>query len=184
MNDFNELRKNWMEQPIQKPSEEGFAQLKKRIGSVGKKQRIGNIVLLSTIGVLVLFFFYVGAIKHKEVAMALGAMIAALAFRVLVEFFSLKNLNNLSTTQEIQRFKKRLASYHKIRIWVHLVLTPILLAIYCFAFWTLLPAFKASLSEGFYEYIVVSSVILLLVFSVFIGFQVRKELHTLKELRD
>ena len=173
-----------MEQPIQKPSEASFDQLKNGIKNVAKKQRMTNIVLLGTIAVLIVFFFYIGAIEYEGVALALGAMIAALVIRVLVEFFSQTHLKNLSTTADIQSFKGKLKNYYKGRIWVHAALTPVLLATYSYAFWTLLPDFKVSLSEGFYTYIVWSSVVLLVFFSFFIYVQIKKELKELKELKD
>jgi uncharacterized MnhB-related membrane protein len=184
MSDFEQLKNNWKEQPIQKPSEASFDQLKNGIKNVAKKQRMTNVILLGTVGVLIVFFFYIGAIEYKDVALALGAMIAALVIRVLVEFFSQTYLKNLSAATSIQNFKGKLENYYKGRIWVHAALTPILLATYAYAFWTLLPDFKASLSSGFYNYIVWSSLVLLIFFSFFIFFQIRKEMKVLKELKD
>ncbi len=183
MNEFEELKNDWTEQPIQGPSPSDFLELKSGIKNVAKKQKITNIVLLATVGVLIVFFFYVGAIEYNDVALAIGAMIAALVIRVLVESLSIAHLKNLVTAISIQNFKERLKKYYQNRIWVHLVLTPILLAVYSFAFWTLLPDFKVSLSEGFYNYIVYSSIALLIIFGFFIGNEVRKELSVLSELK-
>ena len=184
MSDFEQLKNNWKEQPIQKPSQADFNLLKNSIQKVARKQRMTNVILLATVGVLIIFFFYVGAMEYRNVALALGAMIAALVIRVLVEFFSQAQLKNISMTASIQNFKRKLETYYKNRIWVHAALTPILLGIYSYAFWTLLPDFKASLSKGFYNYIVWSSVVLLVFFSFFIYVQVRKELKEIKELKD
>ena len=183
MNEYEQLKNNWREQPVQSPSESDFSALKSGIKNVAKKQRITNVVLLTTIGVLVAFFFYIGAIEGNDVALAIGTMIAVLVIRVLVEFFSINSLRNITTTASIQSFKKSLQKYYRNRIWIHLVLTPILLAVYSYAFWTLLPDFKVSLSEGFYTYIVYSSIVLLIAFTFFIGNEVRKELNVLKELK-
>lgn len=160
-----------------------FPDLKSRIKNVAGKQKITNVVLLTTVGVLVVFFFYIGAIHVSDVAFAIGAMIGALVVRVLVEFFSISYLKNMATTASIQHFKEKLQKYYGNRIWVHLVLTPVLLGVYSYAFWTLLPDFKVSLSEGFYNYAVYSSIVLLIIFVFFIGNEVRKELNTLRELK-
>ncbi|AKA35029.1 hypothetical protein [Flagellimonas lutaonensis] len=184
MNDFEQLKNNWKEQPIQKPLEANFDRLKNGIVKVAKKQRMTNIILLGAVAILLLFFFYIGAMQYNDVALALGTMIGALVVRVLVEFFSQAYLKNLSTTASMQNFKRKLAGYYKNRIWVHAVLTPILLAIYSYAFWTLLPDFKMSLSKGFYNYIVWSSIVLLIFFSFFIYSHIRKEVKVLKELKD
>lgn len=184
MNEFEQIKSNWKEQPIKGPSEASFDQLKNGIKNVAKKQRMTNIVLLGTVAVLMVFFFNIGAMDHKHVAFAVGAMIAALVIRVLVEFFSQTYLKHLSAATSIQNFKSKLENYYKGRIWVHAALTPVLLAVYSYAFWTLLPDFKASLSKGFYTYIVWSSVVLLIFFSFFIYIQIKKEIKVLKELKD
>ena len=51
--------------------------LKSGIKSVARKQKMTNVILLTTVGVLVIFFFYIGAINFSDVAFAIGAMIAA-----------------------------------------------------------------------------------------------------------
>lgn len=183
MNEFEQLMDKWKEQPIQGPSASDFSKLKSGIKSVARKQKMTNVILLITVGVLVIFFFYIGAINFSDVAFAIGAMIAALVIRVLLEFFSINYLKNMTATSSIQHFKEKLQKYYVNRVWVHLVLTPILLVVYSYAFWTLLPDFKVSLSEGFYKYIVYSSLALLIFFIFFIGNEVRKELNVLKELK-
>lgn len=183
MNEFQQVKNNWKEQPIEEASVSDFLDLKRRIKRLAGKQRITNVILLSTVGILGVFFFYIGAIDFSDVAFAIGTMIAALVIRVLVEFFSIGHLRNMTATTSIQDFKVRLQRYYRNRIWVHLVLTPLLLAIYSFAFWTLLPDFKVSLSKGFYNYIVYSSMVLLVFFVLLIGNDVRKELNMLGELK-
>jgi len=183
MNDYEQFKNNWKEQPIQGPSMADFIALKSGIKGVAKKQKMTNAILLATAGVLVIFFFYIGAMHVGDVALAIGGMIAALVIRVLVEFFSISYLKNMTTTSSIQHFKERLAHYYRNRVGVNLILTPILLAGYSYAFWTLLPDFKVSLSEGFYSYVVYSSIVLLVFFVGFIGYQVHKELQVLQELK-
>ena len=183
MNDFEELKKNWMVQPIEKPSDTEFIKLKQRISGVARKQWIANIVFLTTILVLMYFFYHIKAMQYQDVALALITMIGVLLVRAILESFSLGHLKTLSATLDIEKFKSKLEKYHKQRILVHVVLTPLLLGLYSFAFWTMLPNFKANLSKGFYNYILISSTVLLLFFSFFIFFQVRKELRTLKALK-
>ena len=105
MDDFEQLKNTWKEQPIQKPSEKNFTELKSRIKNVAKKQSTTNVILLSTVGVLIVFFFYIDAMAYKDVALALGAMIGVLVIRVLVELYSISYLKNLSVTTNIQNFK-------------------------------------------------------------------------------
>jgi hypothetical protein len=56
--------------------------------------------------------------------------------------------------------------------------------LYGIGFLILLPLFKANLSSGFYTYIVVSSIVVLLVLGLFIGKQMNKELMELRALKD
>ncbi len=184
MNEFDQLQKSWMDQPLPSPSVKDFEALKRKITHVTRKQKVGNIVLLTTVGILVYFFFRIRAFEDLNVSIALGTMVGVLIIRVLVELYSMNHLKSISTTLKTESFKGKMESYYKGRIGTHLVLTPILIAAYCFAFWTLLPGFKASLSEGFYRYIVISSIVLLIFFPLFISFQVRKELKTLKVLKE
>jgi len=184
MDEFEKIKQTWKEQPSMEPSEQDFNTLKNRIGQVGRNQRITNIVLLATAGVLLYFFYYIGAIAYKNVALALGVMIGVLLLRVVVELFSIHTLKKISASLDFTSFNGKLQDYYKKRIGVHLVLTPIALLVYCYSFWTLLPGFKASLSKGFYEYIVISSLVLLVVLGGLIFTQVRKEIRILKELKN
>ena len=183
MNEFEQLKNIWKDQSIEGPMASDFSALKSGIDKVSDKQKITNRVLLGTVAALVLFFFKIGAMAFSDVVLAIGTMIAVLIIRVLVELFSIHYLKNLTATNHILNFKLKLQKYYRKRIWVHLVLTPILLAVYSYAFWTLLPDFKLSLSEGFYNYVVYSSIVLLVFFVCFIGNEVRKELNVLKELK-
>ncbi|NKI31161.1 NAD(P)(+) transhydrogenase (Re/Si-specific) subunit beta [Croceivirga thetidis] len=182
MNEFDILKENWKEQPVQKPSAENFAELKGVIAKITKKQKGMNAILFATIVALVIFFIYVGAINSNHAALAIGVMILALVIRIGVEVFSIKRIKKASGVLNIQVFKQKLKQYYKERIVIHTILTPILIAIYSYAFWTLFPDFKATLSKGFYNYIVYSSGILLCLLLLLIFFQVRKELRLLKEL--
>ena len=184
MNEFEKLKENWKEQPDQKPSAENFAELKGVITKITKKQKGMNAILFTTIVALVIFFIYVGAINSNHATLAIGVMILALVVRIGVEVFSIKRIKKASSVANIEVFKQKLKQYYKERIAIHTILTPILIAIYSYAFWTLFPDFKATLSKGFYNYIVYSSVILLCLLLLLIFFQVRKELSTLKEIDD
>ncbi len=184
MNEYEKIKQTWREQPIAEPSELDFKALKNRIGQIARNQKITNVILLATAGVLMYFFYFIEAIAFKKVALALGAMIGVLLIRVAVELFSIYTLKRLSETLNFTDFNEKLSKYYKKRIGVHLVLTPIAILIYCYSFWTLLPSFEASLSKGFYHYIVISSLVVLVVLGVLIFTQVRKEIRILKDLKN
>lgn len=183
MEEFEKIKQHWQEQTITAPSAEDFKNLKQRISQVAAKQKISNIVLLLTAGILVYFFYHIGALAVTKVALALAVMIGVLLLRVAVELFSIKTLKKISTALDFSSFNGKLQDYYKNRIGVHVILTPIAILIYCFSFWTLLPSFKANLSEGFYHYIIVSSIVVLVVLGILIFTQVYKELQILKGLK-
>ena len=183
MNEFEQLKNNWNAQPLDGPSSSDYSALKNKIKGIAKKQRITNVVLILTIAVLVLFFIYIGAIHFVPIAFALATMILVLVLRIWIEVVSITRLKKIVGVANVQNFKENLKKYYKNRVLVHLVVTPLLLGIYAYAFWTLLPGFKASLSSGFYNYIVYSSIILLIFFIFFIGNEVKKELRVLQQLK-
>lgn len=183
MEEYEKIKQQWKEQPIATPSELDFKKLKHRITQVAAKQKIGNIVLLVTAGVLAYFFYHIGAMAVTKVALALAAMIGVLLLRVAAELFSINTLKKISAALDFTSFNRKLQKYYKKRIGVHFVLTPIALLIYCYCFWTLLPSFKISLSKGFYQYILVSSLVLLVVLGILIFTQAYKELQILKGLK-
>jgi hypothetical protein len=54
------------------------------------------------------------------------------------------------------------------------------LSFYCIGFIILLPSFKKSLLVGFYNYIICSAIILLVIMLLYIRRQIKKELSVLK----
>ncbi len=183
MEEYEKIRQRWKEQTIASPSAEDFIKLKHHISQVAAKQKIGNIVLLVTAGVLVYFFYHIGAMAVTKVALALASMISVLLIRVGVELFSISSLKEISATLDFSSFNSKLQDYYKKRIGIHFIITPIAILVYCFSFWTLLPSFKASLSEGFYQYIIGSSLVVLVVLGTLIFTQAHKELQILKGLK-
>ncbi|TMM58906.1 hypothetical protein FEE95_05600 [Maribacter algarum] len=184
MTAFEDLKSQWENQAKSEIPKDGAKQILKKITSVRKKQVITNIVLTATGLVLVAFFFYVSAYKFQTVMIGLFLMIGALVLRIGLEFSSIRTLKNLNVSTSAEKFKKQMIRYYMKRKKVHFVLTPIIILVYCIGFLMLLPAFKESLSSGFYNYVVVSSMVLLIVLSIFIAREVWKELAILKELKD
>lgn len=92
-------------------------------------------------------------------------------------------LNNLNVSTTVENFKIRMINYYKTRVNTHLIWTPIIILLYSIGFILLLPAFKANLSSGFYNYIIVSALVMLLLLGMLIFTQIRKELAILRELK-
>jgi hypothetical protein len=183
MTGFKDLKSQWGNQNKVEIPEDGAKKILEKIALVRKKQQISNVVLGLTAVVLIAFFFYVSAYKFQTVMIGLLMMIGALVLRIGIEILSLRRLKNMNVTTTLEKFKQQMIGYYEKRKKVHFIATPIIILIYCFGFVLLLPAFKESLSVGFYNYIVVSSIVLFVVLSLFIAREVKRELLGLRELQ-
>lgn len=180
---FEDLKEQWADQPKPQVPDDGVKKIIEKITSIRKKQRITNVVLSITALVLIGFFFYISAYKFQTVTLGLLLMIGGLILRIGIEYSSIRNLKRMNVSTDAQSFKERMIQYYRGRTKVHFIVTPLIVIAYCIGFVSLLPSFKATLSSGFYSYIVISSVVLLVVLGVFIVKQVQKELMMLNELK-
>jgi hypothetical protein len=184
MTSFEEIKSQWKDQKAIEIPNNGHKIIIDKVNDIKKKQKQTNIILFLTILVLIAFFVYIAAYKYLIVASALLLMIGSLAVRIGLELQSIKKLSRLNVNISASSFKENIISYYKNRVHIHLIWTPIIILIYSIGFVMMLPSFKASLSSGFYTYILVSSVVILVILSFFIYKQIMKELSVLKELTD
>lgn len=184
MKTFEDLKSQWEEQPQPPIPNEGSKVIMQKIDLIQKKQRVTNGVLLTTAVILIGFFFYINAYTYLIVTLGLFLMIGSLGVRILMEYLSIKALNRIDFTKDAAIFKTDMISYYKKRVTTHYVATPLIIALYATGFILLLPSFKQSLSKGFYTYIVVSAIVILLILTFFIGKQIQKELDSLKQIKN
>jgi hypothetical protein len=177
---FEDLKSQWKNQQQENTPNNGSELIVKKIDTIKRKQRITNVVLLSTIGILTSFFFYVDAYKYGLVSFALVLMISSLLVRIFIEYISLKKLKHINITTNAAVFNINMITYYKNRIRTHYVSTPIIILLYSVGFIILLPFFKKSLSAGFYNYIICSAIIILIIMVFYIRKQIKKELSVLK----
>ncbi len=182
MNDFEKIKETWVNQREDFSMEDVFGAVKKRIKKVGNQQKIANIVLVTTIAVLVFYFFAVSAFKDSQMILGMSMMICSLIVRVAIEVLSIRKLRKLNALLSTSQFKAVLIRYYKERKTVHLVVTPLLFITYILGFVILLPVFKNNLSTGLFWYVVISSIIVFPVLIVFIAKQIQKELRVLELL--
>ncbi|MFL0352928.1 hypothetical protein [Xanthomarina sp. GH4-25] len=184
MTEFKDLKSKWEQQPQVETPKNGSKDIFKKINFLKKKQRITNFVLLVTVLILIGFSFYIDAYNNVLVSFALFLMIGSLMIRVIIEHLSIKKLNQLDVTTNVTTFNTLMATYYKKRIKTHYIATPIILILYIIGFVILLPFFKENLSYGFYMYIIISSMCIFLILIVFIGKQIKKELTSLKQIKN
>lgn len=184
MNNFEELQDSWKNQPDPTATERNFDSLLTNVKSISLKQKIANIVLGITILILIAFTFYVSGYKHTTFLTGISLMVGSLIFRIIVEVISIRRLVKMNFLERSTYFKEQLIRYYDDRKKIHFILTPLCITVYCIGFSILLPLFKASLSYGLYRYILLSAIVLLLVFTVFIVKQVKIELRKLRQLQE
>ncbi|MFD2587986.1 hypothetical protein ACFSQJ_13655 [Croceitalea marina] len=184
MNSFDEIQSKWNKQEEIRPPKEGFQILVQEIAKIKNKQKITNCVLFGTCLVLLGFFFYISGYNNKQVILGLALMTGSLVVRIIIEILSIKKIKKVNRGRNSRIFKKELLKYYSERRIVHFVVTPVIVILYGIGFVVLLPLFEASLSTGFYNYIVVSSIVISLVLGLFIAKQIKKELEDLKVLKD
>ncbi|NHF59128.1 hypothetical protein FK220_007240 [Flavobacteriaceae bacterium TP-CH-4] len=182
MNSFEELKSQWKGQPVTSAPKDGVQSIFDRIKVIRNDQKITNSILWTTVAVLVLFFVYVSAYRSQIAMTGLFMMIGSVLIRIIVELLSIRNLGKMDVALEASKFKELFRKYYQKRKIIHFGLTPLVIMVYCAGFISLLPLFKATLSSGFYTYIVVSSIVVLLVLGVFIARQIQKELTVLRAL--
>lgn len=183
MTAFEDLKSQWNNQNQPEIPEDGAKKVVDKINAIRSKQRITNIVLGVTVMVLIVFFFYISAHKFPPVMIGLLIMMGSLLTRIGLEFYSMNYLKKMNVSVAYEAFKSQMATYYKQRIKVHFIATPLIVISYCIGFVLLLPAFKENLSSGFYNYILVSAVVVLVVLGLFIAKQVKKEIALLKEMK-
>ena len=182
MKTFEDLKSQWEKQPEIKTPNDGAKLIIKKLNFVKRKQDITKMVLGVTSIILIGFFFYISAYNNIIVALALLLMIGSLAIRIAIEYRSTNILKQINRTVGVVEFKKNLVDYYKSRIKIHYIFTPIIVILYILGFIILLPFFKEALSSGFYTYIQVSSIVILLVLVFFIRKQILKEILIIKEI--
>ncbi|MDP5081893.1 MAG: hypothetical protein NWP87_04490 [Winogradskyella sp.] len=182
MTTFEDLKSQWENQPQEKTPNKGSELIVKKMTHIKRGQRITNVVLLLTIGVLIAFFFYIQAYSIGLLSLGLFLMISSLGVRVYIEYVSLKQLKQVKVTTNSNVFKTNMIAYYKKRLRTHYVSTPIILILYSIGFIILLPFFKESLSSFFYNNFVFYGIVILIVMIFYIRNEIKKELSILKDL--
>jgi len=181
MNDFNNMIAGWKSQTIPASAKKAndIANLaRKRLKDTQRKHVATIAVLSTTLLVLVGFALYTGG-KNSLFMTGIGLMIVALGVRIAVEWWSSKQLNKLNIREDSSNYLKKLKGFHQSRKKIHGQLTVIIFGLYVLGFIMLLPLFKASLSSGFFNYIIVSAIVVFGVLIYFIRKKINEELKNL-----
>lgn len=184
MNEFKEIRSAWQQRSIPEIPADGHRLIIKNSLYLNRKQLGVQVVLIVTI--LVLFYFLLRSSAFAEFRSGLGIslMIGTLLVRTGIEFYSRMKFKKLVPTNDFQQYRTDIIAFYKSRFRIHYKLTPLLFIIYVIGFIIMLPVFKAKLSEGFYNYIVLSSILIFISLILIILVQAKRELRLIKRMED
>ncbi|MBZ9651899.1 hypothetical protein [Psychroflexus montanilacus] len=180
---FQELEHLWQDQtPVKASLSAKDIQTKANLSLIRmkRKQNFTLGILGSTSLIIILFYIWVEAYKDLWQGLGLLVMIVMLFSRIGIELYQKNRLRTIDPTTDFKNYLLTHKAYFKSRKRVHFILTPVIYFIYFGGFASMLPAFKASLSSGFYTYIVISGSFTFLALAVFIGYHIKKELQELK----
>ena len=183
MNEFDELKNEWKKRVLPEPQEKGYKEVIQKGKLIRKKQTISQVVLSTTIMVLIAFFFYISAYKNAQVSLGLMLMIGSLIIRVAIEFIFKFKANNHHFTEGLVEFNNTVVRYYRARLYINYLITPLVFVSYIVGFILLLPDFKENLSPGFYTYIVYSSWVIFGLLAMLIFTQIKTELKNIESLR-
>ncbi|XLS28572.1 hypothetical protein ACJD0Z_15395 [Flavobacteriaceae bacterium M23B6Z8] len=185
MTDFKNIQDIWQQQSetIGKDSDELLQKAKKMTKEMKHKHLWTQVILGITIVVIAGFFFYVTAWKDTKAAIALSLMAGVLLIRLILEMISLRRFKNIHVTTDVTDHNQRKLKFYSWRKKIHFVFTPIFLLVYTLSFLSMMPIFKQALSPGFYLYIQISGLFVLVGICFSIGSQIRKEIKILRFLR-
>src|SRR5690554_57337 len=183
MNNFNDIKKQWAAREIPSATENQFKSIIERARRIRVKQWIGQGVLATTSVILILFFFYISAYKNSTVFLGMAIMIGSLWLRIGIEFLAMIKKSHIPADKNMKQYNQELIRFYNRRKIINFIVTPILFGSYIVGFIMLLPAFKETLSAGFYTYIVVSSWFVFIGLAVLIGVQIKKEMALWRDLQ-
>ena len=158
----------------------------KDIITKAKKQRNGQYISITvmsiTVVVLIISALFYAFNQWNTFNLGLVLMISSLLLRIILEFYSLyrKEKQLISMTQK--SYHTYLKKYYKTRQIINFIITPVCITVYIFGFYLLLPYFKEYFSKAFYNYILISGIISLIVVIAIIIKSIIKEKHYLKQL--
>ena len=188
MTDFNDIQGIWNQQsgPEMRSSqpERLILQAEKHIQKIKVKQ----FWTIGILGVSILFFcwyslVYVG-FRFSWFHAGMALMFFSLLLRLIVEYRSYISFRRIDIRSDFTNYTKGITDFYRNRKKIHYVVTPMVGSAYITGFILLLPVFKKSFSTGFFWYIVFSGWALLILFTVILIRQIKKEMRLLDFLKE
>ena len=151
-----------------------------------RKQRNGQFITLTvlsiTVIILVAYFIRYAVSTWNNFSLGLLLMISSLIFRIILEYATIYRKQSQLIVLDNRSFQKYLKRYSRTRLRINYIVTPLCFGTYVYGFTMLLPYFKNEFSTGFYQYILISGIVSLLVLLGIVIHSVLKEKNLLKQL--
>jgi hypothetical protein len=187
MTAFDDIQNIWNQQSgpeIRSSQPEGVILLAEKHTQKIKGEQFWTMLIL---GISVLFFswysiFYVG-LRFSWFHAGMALMFFSLLLRLIVEYRSYLSFRRIDIRCDFTSYTKGITAFYRGRRKIHYIVTPLAGSAYIAGFLLLLPVFKQSFSTAFYWYIVVSGWTLLILFTLLLIRQVKKEMRWLDFLK-
>ncbi len=186
MTDFNTLQDLWQQQsPVHK--QEPGAIIDKAITEQQQfklRQRSTMLILLVTTAILVGYFIFYLRLPSTAIKVSATLMIGSLLFRVWMEMISHWQLNQIDFKQSLKAYAHQFTRFYVFRNSINFFFTPLTMLLYSIGFIYLLPSLKVNMSKGWYLYIIISGIVFLVGFCVFLFWNIRREMRILKQMKE
>ncbi len=187
MTNFDQLQALWHQQPSpgEPPAAEAILVKAQQSHRQMRATHLGTIVIL-TVTVLVLagYFWLYDMTTSSPALLGSGLMMVSLLLRIGVEYGSYCLFRGIKRHADLRTCLEQTRSFLRVRKGIQWGVTPLSLGSYVGGFILLLPYVRAEVSGGFYGYIILSGLLSLVVISVIIYRQIRRELHLLAQLKE
>jgi hypothetical protein len=179
MNTFDDIQELWGKQNGPEQSAQSPNDIIAKAEKSSKELRLhhfSTMGILSLTGLCVAWYAWAyGNTEVSDATLGLLLMIGSMLIRVGAEYFSFLKFKKISLQNTTKACLEATISFQTLRQRIQYILTPLALASYVLGFILLLPYVKASVSIGFYWYILISGVVFLIFISVIIYRQIKRE---------
>lgn len=186
-NNFEQLRSKWENNKKSIESQtDNFDDLYKMIKSKEKDNYFfyyGTItILLITLTVISLFFYYVAPVKEILSRIGAGLMVLGLLFRIGIEIISIYKAKRINSLDNTLKTAENTISFHQFRKSIHQIITPIIIGLYTIGFYMITPEFSLYMKLWSIVLIDISYVVIGVILFIVIRKGVKKEMEKLRDI--
>jgi len=185
--DFKELQNNWdSSKKSAEPSTMNFDKLYSKIKKKEKENYVfyyGTItILLVTLIVISLFFYYVAPVKEMLSRLGVGLMVFGLVFRIFIEIISIYKAKQIDNLDNTLKTAENSINFHQFRKTIHKVIAPIIIVLYTVGFYLITPEFSLYMEFWNILLIDISYIFIGIILFIVIRKGVKKEMEKLTDI--